>query len=232
MRARSTGRPHGRAADGARVAVAAVLMAVAALAGPGVAAAQDAGGGMPRDAVLERALESRTKGADTASVVIFEVADFQCPYCARFATGVAQELHERYVETERVQWVFVNLPLHTHPLAWLAAEAALCAGAAGDRFWAMHDRLFETQDEWGGPEDPAEAFEGFARELGVPIEGYRACTERDQVAPIILQDVGSVVSAGITGTPTFVIMRDGEVVERVVGMRSVEEWAELLESIL
>ena len=34
------------------------------------------------DALLQRALESRTKGDADAGVVVFEIADFQCPYCA------------------------------------------------------------------------------------------------------------------------------------------------------
>ena len=118
--------------------------------------------------VLERAMESRARGPDSAAVVVFEIADFQCPYCARFAETVAPELHERYVDDGPVQWVFVNLPLHTHPRAWHAAEAALCAGVAGDRFWAMHDLLFREQSAWGSAEDPAARFAEYAARLDVP----------------------------------------------------------------
>lgn len=182
--------------------------------------------------VVERALESRAKGSAGATVVVFEIADFQCPYCARFAEEVAPALDERYVDPGRIQWVFVNLPLHTHPLAWHAAEAALCAGTAGDRFWGMHDRLFREQDTWVEAPDPRVLFLEYALDLGVPEAAYRTCTEDDEVAPVILQDLGSAVSAGVTGTPTFLIMKDGEVVDRMVGVRSVEEWAEVLDGLL
>ncbi len=181
---------------------------------------------------VERALESRAKGSADAGVVVFEIADFQCPYCATFAATVAPALDERYVEPGHVQWIFVNLPLHSHPLAWHAAEAALCAGAAGDQFWAMHDRLFEEQHEWGADSDPAARFATYAADLGVPAGPYAACTEGDQVAPLILQDLGSAISAGITGTPTFIIMKDQEVVERMVGVQSVEEWSKVLDNAL
>jgi protein-disulfide isomerase len=181
---------------------------------------------------VERALESRSKGSAEAAVVVFEIADFQCPYCATFAGTVAPALDERYVEPGHIQWIFVNLPLHSHPLAWHAAEAALCAGAAGDRFWAMHDRLFEEQDEWGAESDPSARFAAYAADLDVPAAAYAACIEGDQVAPLILQDLGSAISAGITGTPTFIIMKDQEVVERLVGVQSVEEWSQVLDSAL
>ena len=207
----------------------AVSAAVLLLTAPVTASAQ-----APSEAgsVLERALESRSKGGDSAAIVVFEIADFQCPYCARFATDVAPALHEKYVSDGRVQWVFVNLPMHTHPLAWHAAEAALCAGVAGNAFWPMHDRLFAEQENWAAADDPGAHFADYAADLGVPEAEFEACTEDDQVASLILQDLGSVVSAGITGTPTFIVMKGQQVVERVVGLQSVERWSELLDGAL
>ncbi len=183
-------------------------------------------------AAIERAMESRTLGDTNATVVVFEIADFQCPYCAQFAGTIAPVLHERYVETGDVQWVFVNLPLHSHPLAWHAAEAALCAGAAGDAFWPMHDRLFAEQEAWGGAADPRARFGEYAAALGVPAGAFAACIDEDHVAALILQDVGSAISAGITGTPTFIIMKDNQVVERLSGVQPVETWAEVLGRVI
>jgi protein-disulfide isomerase len=225
-RAEGPGRRRGAVSRAA--AAIAVLLAVGAPATAGAQAATGSG----QDGARERALESRAKGPDEAAVRVFEIADFQCPYCAQFSRTVAPELDARYVKTGRVQWIFVNMPLHTHEHAWLAAEAALCAGLAGDRFWAMHDRLFEKQEEWGGASNPAALFLEYARSFDVPEAPYRACVASDQIASLILQDVTSVVSAGITGTPTFIVMKDGEVVNQVRGVQSVEEWSRVLDEAL
>ncbi len=215
--------------------LAAALVGALLGSAPGVAA-QSAMTGTSAEsahvAAIERAMESRTLGDRNAAVVVFEIADFQCPYCAEFAGTVAPILHERYVETGDVQWVFVNLPLHSHPLAWHAAEAALCAGAAGDAFWPMHDKLFAEQDAWGSAADPRAKFAEYAAELGVPAGAFAACTEGDQVAALILQDLGSAISAGITGTPTFIIMKDDQVVERLSGVQPVETWAKALGRVI
>jgi protein-disulfide isomerase len=64
------------------------------------------------------------------------------------------------------------------------------------------------------------------------MEDYEACVAQDRVAPLILEDFGSAVSAGITGTPTFIIMKGDELVERLVGVRSMEEWSRILDSAL
>jgi protein-disulfide isomerase len=211
----------------------AIMATVAAASTATPAAAQSAQADAVTEAQppIQRALESRTKG-DSAAVVVFEIADFQCPYCARFAAQVGPELHDKYVATGQVQWVFVNLPMHNHPRAWHAAEAALCAGAAGDRFWAMHDRLFAEQDRWVEADDPQALFARYAADLGIPGDAFQACTRDDQVASVILQDLGSAVSAGITGTPTFVIMKGQQVVNQLVGVKSVQEWSDVLDGAL
>jgi protein-disulfide isomerase len=211
---------------------AALIVAAMVAAGAGPLAAQTPPSAAGTTTLIERALESRAKGDPAATVVVFEVADFQCPHCARFASTVGKELDRKYVQTGRVQWVFVNLPLHTHRLAWVAAKAALCAGAVGDAFWPMHDRLFAEQRRWSAMDNPAPLFARLASELGVGEAEYAACVAEDRVAPLILEDFGSAVSAGITGTPTFIIMKGQDVVERMVGVHPIEEWSRILDAAL
>ena len=131
-----------------------------------------------------------------------------------------------YISTGRVQWVFVNLPMPAHGRAWIAAEAALCAGAVSDRFWIMHDRLFVAGEEWISAADPAAVLARYARESGVAMEGFEACVEGDRVAPLILQDV--IFGSRVTGTPTFIV--DNQ--QTVVGLKSFDEWREVLDRAL
>lgn len=178
--------------------------------------------------MLQRAATDRAKGVQGAPVLVYEIADFQCPYCARFSREVFPKLDSAYVKTGKVQWVFVNLPLPSHPRAWVAAEAALCAGGVADRFWSMHDRLFVAQEEWGAVADPTNLFVRYAREAGIPVEPFRACVLTDRVASLLLEDVVFSASARVSGTPTFIIDRE----QTVVGLKSYEEWRELLEEAL
>ena len=158
--------------------------------------------GLSVDSVLARADRSRHKGDATAQVTLVEVSDFQCPYCRQFAEDTYRQLDSVYIRTGRVRLIFLNYPIPNHHEAFAASEAALCAGVQG-KFWPMHDRLFATQREWSGQAGAAQRFEGFAREAGVNMEEWRACTEGDQVAPIIVNDVMQASGAGVNGTPTF-----------------------------
>jgi protein-disulfide isomerase len=184
--------------------------------------------GQDANRLLERAASSRVKGQAGAPVLIYEIADFQCPFCARFARETMPRLDSAYIRTGKVQWFFVNLPLPTHGAAWLAAEAALCAGAVGDRFWPVHDRLFATQSEWAQAKHVPDAIARVAREAGVNGAGYDACLAEDKMAALILQDVIFAANLRIGGTPTFIINN----ATSFVGLKTYDEWREMIEKAL
>ena len=207
------------------------LLAAASVVSPASVAAQ----GLERTKadldreVIEQAAASRARGQQGAPVLVYEIADFQCPYCAQFSTEVFPRLDSAFVQSGQVQWVFVNLPLPTlHPRAWAAAEAALCAGGVGDGFWPFHDRLFSSQREWSDADDPHEVFLRYAEEADLPLPAFEDCLLGDRVASVLLEDIVFAASARVSGTPTFVIDNS----QVVVGLKSYEEWEALLQEAL
>lgn len=182
-----------------------------------------------REAALrQQATESRIRGDADAPVVVLEIADFQCPFCARFSSETFPMLDSAYVQTGKVQWIFVNLPLPSHPRAWSAAKTALCAGAVGDRFWPVQHRLFAEQQAWSTAENPFELFLRYAADEELPADDFRDCLFSDKLAPVLLEDVLFVASARINGTPTFIIDRENV----VVGLRDFDEWSAILDEAI
>lgn len=157
-----------------------------------------------RDSLVERADASRMKGAPDAPVMILEISDYQCPYCARFATGTLPALDSLYVKPGNVRFVFINYPIPSHRDAWTAAEAALCAGVQG-RYWPMHDLLFARQREWSAQGLDAARLAHYAESIGLDSAAFRYCTETDLVAGLIVGDAMNVARAGIDGTPSFLL---------------------------
>ena len=105
--------------------------------------------------------DSPSKGLDSATVVIVEFSDFQCPYCGSAATGAVAQIMKDYVDTGKVKLVFKNFPLSFHQYAEKAAEAAECARDQG-KFWEMHDKLFSNQNAL-----TVNDLKGYAGELGL-----------------------------------------------------------------
>jgi protein-disulfide isomerase len=81
----------------------------------------------------------------------------------------------------------------------MAAEAAEAA-AAQQRFWEMHDRLLDHQDELL-PTDLAR----HANEVGLDMHRFWDDLRRRDYADRIGEDVASADTSGVAGTPTFFI---------------------------
>ncbi len=178
--------------------------------------------------VAERAATSRVKGAESAPVTVYEIADFQCPFCSKFSREIYPRIDSAYVKTGKARWIFVNFPLPMHVNSWAAAEAALCAGGVAEKFWPMHDRVFANQAEWSALASPSAVFARYAREIGVPAAAYASCVAEDKMAPLLIRDLLNAAGSGVSGTPAFVINNE----PIFAGYRPFEEWQELLEKAL
>jgi protein-disulfide isomerase len=135
------------------------------------------------------------RGPADASVTLVEYGDFQCPYCGR-AEPVVREL---MADTD-LRYVWRNLPLtDVHPQAQLAAEAAEAAGLQ-DKFWEMHDLLFQHQDHLRITD-----LLGYARKIELDEERFHDDMMRRAAAERIANDLQSADLSGVSGTPTFFI---------------------------
>ena len=102
---------------------------------------------MPLAAQAAPSLAPRTRGAATAPITVYEMSDFQCPYCRRFALNTFPDLDREYIATGKVRWVFINFPLTMiHPNAAAAAEVAMCAAKTGQVLGSPRPPLPEPAD--------------------------------------------------------------------------------------
>lgn len=178
--------------------------------------------------LAQQAVMSRVKGSEEASVTVYEIADFQCPYCARFAQEVFPRIDSAYVKTGKVRWIYVNFPLPTHANSWAAAEAAMCAGGVSEQFWEMHDRLFARQADWSGATNPAPLFARYYRESGGAQDAFDACVKDDKLATLLVRDLLNATGAGASGTPAFIVNNE----PIFAGYRAFEEWRAMIDVAL
>ena len=150
-------------------------------------------------------LEARTKGKADAQVTVYEMADFQCPACRMFSANVLPTLEREFVQTGKVRWVFINLPLTSiHPNAMAAAEVAVCAGRQG-KFWATHDLLYGRQDDWAKLPEPRQVLVGLAVRAGADGSKLLACVNGGTARAEVELDAQRAARAGARATPSFYI---------------------------
>ncbi len=137
------------------------------------------------------------KGPSDAPITIVEFSDFECPACKGFNPALTQVL-DTYGDNIRV--VFRQFPLRSiHPKAQKAAEASLCARDQ-DKFWEMHDAMFEDQRNIGPT-----GLKVMATNLGLNAEGFGQCLDSGQYASVVQNDVNIAAGLGISGTPAVYI---------------------------
>ncbi|WP_372987463.1 DsbA family protein [Marinobacter sp.] len=142
-------------------------------------------------------------GDENAPVVVREFADYQCPACGRFSEAT-QRLKQEYVETGKVRFVYFDLPLQQHQNAMPAALAARCAGDQ-DAYWQMHDRLYGSQTEWSGSNDPVATFTRYAGDLGLNERRFQNCMESELHREDVEQSRQAATQLRVMGTPTVYV---------------------------
>jgi protein-disulfide isomerase len=172
-------------------------------------------------------LDSRSKGSAKAPVTVYEMSDFQCPYCRQFALETFPQLEREYIRTGKVRWVFINFPLTSiHRHASAAAEVALC-GAQQQKFWRVHDLLFQYQETWAPLKEAGPFFVSLADSARLSKKELLACLETPETRKSVQADAEGAARSGATSTPTFYI--EGGLLE---GALPLGVFRQVLDSVL
>jgi protein-disulfide isomerase len=159
-----------------------------------------AGGERPPDEKVRVDLAGvQVLGRADAPVTLVEFTDLECPYCRAFHVGAFERLKREYIDTGKVRFISRDFPLDFHPNARPAALAVRCAGEQG-KFWEMR-HVVTLNAATLGPM----TYDRLAGELGLDAGRFGACITADRFRAEIDRDIAAAMSAGVTGTPSFVL---------------------------
>jgi protein-disulfide isomerase len=139
----------------------------------------------------------QTQGNEQAAIKLVEYGDYQCPYCAD-AYPFIKEIQSTF--GDQILFVFRNFPLQeSHRYANIAAQAAEAAGKQ-DKFWEMHDAIYENQQQLND-----DYLDSLAEKLGLDMEQFEWDLNSEEVTNKVEDDFESGVRSGVNGTPSFFI---------------------------
>lgn len=142
------------------------------------------------------------KGNPDSTVELVEYSDLQCPAC-KVREPLIKEILAEF--GGHIKFVYRHFPLRgLHKNSDISAQAAEAAGIQG-KFWEMHDKLFETQEQWSplaGPE-AENFFVNLAKEMGLNVEQFASDINSATVKSLVNEDLESGQDAGVNSTPTF-----------------------------
>ena len=134
------------------------------------------------------------KGNPDAKLVIVEFADFECPHCREMGVlmGKLAKKHG-----DKIAVYYKHFPLGGHTNAAFAARATVAAHKQ-EKFWPMHDVIFENQRSLS-----PEKILRFAQQLGLNETKFKADLESPEIAQVVAADKKAGEDAQLTGTPTI-----------------------------
>jgi protein-disulfide isomerase len=147
-----------------------------------------------------------TLGKADAPVQIVEFADFECPGCGQFAAVTEPDVRKRIIDAGLANFTFYDFPLVQHKNSKSAHLTAACA-ADQNKFWEMHDRLFNTQDQWNtqATDNPKPFFQKYAADLGLDAKAWEDCYDSRKHEGRILANVNEGERRLVSSTPSFFI---------------------------
>jgi len=144
---------------------------------------------------------NHVQGQGSSGVKLVEYGDYECPVCLAYYP-LLKQVSAKYNAT--IYFQFRNLPLvQVHPNAFAGARAAEAAGLQ-NKYWEMHDKLYDNQSAWATSSSPTSYFNQYAKDLGLDVSKFKIDYASSQVNTAINADLAAFKQTGQDqGTPTF-----------------------------
>lgn len=135
-------------------------------------------------------------GKAGATITLVEYGDYQSRRCGE-AHAIVKKLIKEF--QNELLFVFRNFPPDSNAEAMIAAQAAEAAGLQ-NKFWEMHDLIYEQQDQLSEAN-----LIYFAESLNLNLEQFGNDYNSQNVISKIESDIESGIRSEVNETPTFFI---------------------------
>ena len=144
-------------------------------------------------------------GSYDAIVKIKIFSSLTCPHCANFHIKVVPKIIKKYVESGKVQLIFIDFPLDL--AAFNASKLLHCIDQK--KQISFLDIVYDTQSNWANGssiEDINNNLKKIAKNLGINSEQFDKCLIDENISDKILNNrIEANQKYSISSTPTIVI---------------------------
>jgi protein-disulfide isomerase len=153
-------------------------------------------------------------GSATAPVTLQYFGDLECPFCRDFTLELLPSIVERWVRAGDLRIEYHALETATRePEVFVAQQVAALAAGKQDRAWHFIESFYREQGEEGSGYVTDGFLQGLASEVpGLNLSEWNRDRGDPQLAGEIAADARAAQSAGLGGTPSFLIGRSADAI--------------------
>ena len=144
-------------------------------------------------------------GSNNALVKIKVFSSLSCPHCANFHIKVVPKIKKEYIESGKVQLIFIDFPLDQ--AAFNASKLLHCLDQKNQIDFL--DTIYETQNKWTSGSDINDInkkLKKIVKNLGITSEQFNKCLVDEAISDKILNNrIEANQKYSINSTPTIII---------------------------
>lgn len=142
-------------------------------------------------------------GDINAPVTMVTYSDFQCGYCAKWATDTLPTIVKQYVEAGKVRIEFRDIMFFGEN-SRQSAELAVAAGNQG-KYQEFHDAIFADGRTAKNADFSEAGVKAIAASIGVDHELLVSDAASKETSALVQKNHDEAKELGVTGTPTFLV---------------------------
>ena len=144
-------------------------------------------------------------GSKDAKVTVKVFSSLTCPHCANFHNEVVPKIKKEYIDTGKVQLIFIDFPLDQ--VAFNASKLLHCLDKKKQMMFL--DTIYETQNKWtngSNVNDINKNLKKIVKDLGINSAQFDKCLVDEAISDKILNDrIDATQKYSINSTPTIII---------------------------
>ena len=169
-------------------------------------------------------------GASDAPVTIIEFGDYQCPNCKKWFLNTKPDIITNYIDSGDAKLVFMDIAFLGKDSV-PASVATYCAEEQG-KYWDYHGFLYSNQLSIDNGWANSDSLKGYASNLGLNMDMFVSCLDSAKYQKRVQFNTEEAENNGVTGTPTFFIVGQDGMQEKVIGPQPFSVFEKIIESML
>jgi protein-disulfide isomerase len=153
-------------------------------------------------------------GNKDANITVIEFADYRCPFCHKFHQETFDKLVTNFINTGKAKYLFKDFVVNDrdeYKGSMQAAVASHCA-AEEDKYWEYLKEIYKNFKPEPQHWVTLDSLVQFANNVQIQnIEKFKSCVESNKYQKQIEESGSLAKQLGITGTPSFVVMKNDKI---------------------
>jgi protein-disulfide isomerase len=153
-------------------------------------------------------------GNQDSNITVIEFADYRCPFCHKFHEETLDKIVTNFINTGKAKYFFKDFVVNDrgeYKGSMQAAVASHCAAEQG-KYWEYANEIYKNFQPEPQQWITLDSLLQFANNVQIQdIEKFKSCVESNKYQNQIQESGSLAKQLGITGTPSFVVLKNNKI---------------------